>query len=125
MFFFKKCVVALSINIALISSGFACTTLLAGNEATTDGSVFVARSADSDALKAQHFVIHPAQKNQTGVYSTKAHNGANDFSYPLPKNSLRYTTVPNWKTQLHGATGFNELGVGVSGTESIFASPKA
>lgn len=125
MFFFKKCVVALSINIALISSGFACTTLLAGNEATTDGSVFVARSADSDALKAQHFVIHPAQKNQTGVYSTKAHNGANDFSYPLPKNSLRYTTVPNWKTQLHGATGFNELGVGVTGTESIFASPKA
>lgn len=33
--------------------------------------------------------------------------------------------MPNWKTQLHGATGFNELGVGVSGTESIFASPKA
>ncbi|WP_265497504.1 C69 family dipeptidase [Providencia rustigianii] len=125
MFSFKKCVIALSINVALISSGFACTTLLAGSDATTDGSLIIARSADSNALKAQHFVIHPAKKNQSGIYSTKEHNGANNFTYPLPKQSLRYTTVPNWKTQLHGATGFNELGVGVSGTESIFASPKA
>lgn len=34
MILFKKCVIALSINIALISSGLACTTLLAGSEAT-------------------------------------------------------------------------------------------
>ncbi|MGL6053538.1 MAG: C69 family dipeptidase, partial [Aeromonas salmonicida] len=98
---FKKCVVALSINLALFSSAFACTTLLVGSEASADGSMMVARSADSDALKAQHFVIHPAKQGQSGVHSSKAHNGANDFSYPLPKNSLRYTTVPNWKTQLH------------------------
>lgn len=122
---FKKCLIALSINVAVVSSGFACTTLLVGNEASADGSMMVARSADSDAMKAQHFLIHLAKKNQTGVYSTKAHNGANNFTWPLPKDSLRYTTVPNWKTQLHGATGFNEAGVGVSGTESIFASPKA
>lgn len=125
MSFFKKGIIALSINIALVSSALACTTLLAGSEATNDGSLIIARSADSDALKAQHFVIHPAKSNQIGTYSTKEHNGANNFTYPLPKNALRYTTVPNWKTQLHGATGFNELGVGVSGTESIFASPKA
>ncbi|VEA02146.1 dipeptidase [Salmonella enterica subsp. salamae] len=125
MFSFKKCMLALSINLAFISSGFSCTTLLVGNEASADGSMIVARSADSDAMKAQHFVVHPAMHNQTGMYSTKAHNGANDFTWPLPKTSLRYTTVPNWKTQLHGATGFNEAGVGVSGTESIFASPKA
>ena len=62
MFLFKKCVIALSINVALISSGFACTTLLAGSDATTDGSLIIARSADSNALKAQHFVIHPAKK---------------------------------------------------------------
>lgn len=121
----KKSIIALSINLALVSSVLACTTLLAGSEATNDGSLIIARSADSDALKAQHFVIHPAKSNQTGNYSTKEHNGANNFTYPLPENALRYTTVPNWKTQLHGATGFNELGVGVSGTESIFASPKA
>ena len=38
---------------------------------------------------------------------------------------MRYTTVPNWKTQLHGAVGFNEAGVGISGTESIFARDDA
>ncbi|MCD8339374.1 MAG: C69 family dipeptidase, partial [Burkholderiales bacterium] len=32
-----------------------------------------------------------------------------------------YTTVPNWMTQLHGAVGFNEAGVGITGTESIYA----
>ncbi|WP_193014251.1 MULTISPECIES: C69 family dipeptidase [Gammaproteobacteria] len=125
MSLFKKGIIALSLNIALVSSALACTTLLAGSDATNDGSLIIARSADSNALKAQHFVIHPAKANQAGTYSTKEHNGANNFIYPLPENSLRYTTVPNWKTQLHGATGFNELGVGVSGTESIFASPKA
>lgn len=49
----------------------------------------------------------------------------NDFTYPLPENSLRYTTIPNWKTQLHGACGFNEAGMGLTGTESIFASEAA
>lgn len=52
--------------------------------------MLVARSADSDALKAQHFVIHPAKQNQTGVYSTKAHNGANDFTAATQKLAALY-----------------------------------
>lgn len=67
MYSFKKCVIALSINMALVSSGFTCTTFLAGNEATADGSIIVARSADSDALKAQHFVIHPATEPNRNI----------------------------------------------------------
>lgn len=102
-----------------------CTSLVVGENATADGSFIVARSADSAALKAQHFVIHPAVKGQKGLYSTKAHGGVNDFTYPLPEESLRYTTVPNWKTGLHGAVGFNEAGLGLTGTESIFASEAA
>ena len=66
-------------------------------------------------------VIHPAKKNQQGMYRTQDYKGATNFEYPLPKNAMRYTTVPNWKTQLHGAVGFNEAGVGMSGTESIYA----
>ena len=99
-----------------------CTTLVVGEKATADGSFLVARSADSSSLKAQHFVVHPAVKGQKGVYSCKAHGGVNDFTYPLPEDAMRYTTVPNWKTQLHGAVGFNEAGLGLTGTESIFAS---
>lgn len=99
-----------------------CTTIIVGEKATADGSFLVARSADSSSLKAQHFVVHPAVTGQSGIYSTKAHGGANDFTYPLPETGMRFTTVPNWKTQLHGAVGFNEAGLGITGTESIFAS---
>lgn len=102
-----------------------CTTIIVGEKATVNGSFLVARSADSSSLKAQHFVIHPAVTGQKGVYSCKAHGGVNDFTYPLPENAMRYTTVPNWKTQLHGAVGFNEAGMGLTGTESIFASDEA
>ncbi len=102
-----------------------CTSFTAGKAITADGSLIVARSADSAAIKAQHFVFHPARTRQSGTYSTKAHGGVNDFTYPLPQNSLAYTTIPFWKTQLHGAAGFNEAGLGVTGTESIYASDKA
>lgn len=106
-------------------SALACTTVVVGSGATADGSILIARAADSSALKAQHLVIHPATKGVKGMYRTADHHGANNFEYPLPENGMRYTTVPNWKTQVHGATGFNEAGVGFSGTESIFARDDA
>ena len=117
----KKLLISLAIGSAFTLSAQACTTVLVGDQATVDGSRFIARSADSNALKAQHMVYHPATKGVKGMYRTKDHNGANNFEYPLPENGLAYSTVPNWKTQLHGAVGFNSLGVGISGTESIFA----
>lgn len=123
--FFRKLALTLAVTTALSASALACTTVVVGEGATADGSFLVARAADSSALKAQHFVIHPAKKNQSGMYRTKDHDGATNFEYPLPKESMRYTTVPNWKTQLHGAVGFNEAGVGISGTESIFARDDA
>lgn len=102
-----------------------CTTILVGNKATADGSFLVARNADSDPLKAQHMVVHPERRGQKGMYRTKDYGGATAFEYPLPKHSLRYTTVPNWKTGLHGGVGFNSAGVGVTATESIFARDDA
>ena len=102
-----------------------CTTILVGSKATADGSFLVARNADSDPLKAQHMVVHPERWGQKGVYRTKDYGGATEFEYPLPKHSLRYTTVPNWKTGLHGGVGFNSKGVGVTATESIFARDDA
>ena len=103
-----------------------CTSVVVGEKATADGSFMIARSADSSAMKAQHFIIHESCDNPVGsVYSCAAHHGLNNFTYPLPAHSLRFTTVANWKTQLHGAVGFNELGVGLTGTESIFARDDA
>ncbi|WP_261529980.1 C69 family dipeptidase [Campylobacter lari] len=106
---------------ALLNNALACTTILVPNEASKDGSWLVARSADSKADKAQVFLIHPRVENQKGIYSTKAHQGMNDFTYPLPTKSFQYSTIANWQSTLHGATGFNEMGVGISATESIYA----
>ena len=122
---FRLAAAAAAVSLLLSGTAYACTTLLVGSGATSDGSLIIGRNADSNALKAQHMVVHPAKTNQKGMYRTADHHGANNFEYPLPKNSLRYTTVPNWKTGVHGATGFNSAGVGVSGTESIFARDDA
>ena len=121
---FKLAAIAAAAALAC-GSALACTTVVVGSGATADGSILIARAADSSALKAQHLVIHPATKGVKGMYRTADHHGANNFEYPLPENGMRYTTVPNWKTQVHGATGFNEAGVGFSGTESIFARDDA
>lgn len=103
-----------------------CTTIIVGEKASANGSFLLARSADSSALKAQHFVIHEAAQHPSGsMYRTKDHHGATAFEYPYPFETLRYTTVPNWQTGLHGAAGFNSEGVGLSGTESIFARDDA
>ena len=120
----KFAAVALAAALAW-GSALACTTVVVGSQASADGSLLIARSADSSALKAQHLLIHTATTNAKGMYRSADHNGANKFEYPVAENGLRYTTVPNWKTQIHGATGFNEAGVGFSGTESIFARDDA
>ncbi len=121
----KKSLIAAALFSAFSSLTMACTTVVVGEGATADGSFLIARSADSSALKARHMVIHPTKKNQTNMYRTQDYKDATAFEYPLPKDSLRFTTVPNWKTQLHSAVGFNEATVSVSGTESIFARDDA
>ena len=91
-----------------------CTTIIVGEKASANGSFLLARSADSSALKAQHFVIHEAAQHPSGsMYRTKDHHGATAFEYPYPFETLRYTTVPNWQTGLQGAAGFNSEGVGL------------
>ena len=103
-----------------------CTTFIVGNKASVDGSFIMSRSADSSALKAQLFIIHPAKDYAAGeMYRTQDHKGATDFTYPQPAHAMRYTSVPNWQTKLHGAVGFNEAGLAVTGTESIFARDDA
>ncbi|MCF0253592.1 MAG: C69 family dipeptidase, partial [Duodenibacillus sp.] len=102
-----------------------CTTVLAGCGATADGSLIVARSADNSAMKAQRLLYHPAAKRQKGRYSSAARGGCNNFTWPLPRDAFAFTTAPFWKTGLHGATGFNSQGVGLSGTETLFARDEA
>ncbi len=52
------------ISAMFCANALACTTILVGEGASDDGSMLIARSADSKAIKAKVFLIHP-KKNQS------------------------------------------------------------
>ncbi|WP_108651675.1 C69 family dipeptidase [Dongshaea marina] len=114
----KKQLLAGLIATAIASPAFACTTILVGNQVSSDGSFLVARNEDYSATNAKHFLIHPRKENQRGEF----HSNGNDFTYPLPEISLRYTSLSDYDTQDRsmGEAGFNELGVGMTATETIY-----
>ena len=119
----KLNMVAAALAAALVSGAtLACTTVLVGSEATSDGSVFIARSVDSSALNPSLLIMHPAAVNKTGaVYRGSDNSKKETFEYPLPKKSLGYSTGPDWDSMRYGGRGFNDAGLGVSATESIYA----
>ena len=61
---FRIAALAGAIASLIAGSALACTTVVVGQDATSDGSILIARSADSSALKAQHLVIHPPRKGR-------------------------------------------------------------
>ncbi|EAR55754.1 putative secreted peptidase [Photobacterium sp. SKA34] len=113
---------------ALISSAitvpaFACTTILVGNQATTDGSFIVARNEDYQANNAKQFIYHPAEAKQKADFKSNA----NDFTYPAAENALEYTSLSDFDTHgtSMGEAGFNSAGVGMSSTETIYNGAQA
>lgn len=130
---FKKLALSAALTLALAGSSLACTTIVVDKDATAENAFYIARSVDGHSNQSQWYVRHPAAENQKGVYRAKALDpDANDFEYPLPEKAFAFSSTPSWMAnvadplQFHdGAAGFNSQGVGISGTESIYASPKA
>ncbi len=99
----------------------ACTSILIGRFASTDGSVMIGRNEDSKASWPKHFVVHAAQ-SETKLQTFKSKD--NGFTMPLPKASLRYTATPEWtfKYGLFEEDGINEANVAMSATESAYSN---
>ncbi|GAA0781617.1 C69 family dipeptidase [Hathewaya limosa] len=107
-----------------IMSASACTTVVAGKNATVDGSTINARNEDMSTAWTKRFIVHPHKVNKEGdMYISKA----NGFTYPLPKESFKYTATPEWDTSDGDfeEAGINEYEVAVSSTESATANDKA
>lgn len=49
---FRLAAAAAAVSLLLSGTAYACTTLLVGSGATSDGSLIIGRNADSNALKA-------------------------------------------------------------------------
>ena len=110
----------------------ACTTIIVGKQATSDGSIIIARNEDAgDATEAQNMMIRITRKEPGTFVSNSVGNPENNlFSWPLAPNSLGYTTFPHWQSlgkqnPSFEETGINQYGVALSATETIFNSDKA
>ncbi|GBG97389.1 C69 family dipeptidase [Lactococcus termiticola] len=95
----------------------SCTTVLAGKNATLDGSTLIARNDDGhEALDAQRFVVvHPDEQPR---YYKAVLSG---LEIDLPENPMRYTSTPNavLDSGIWAAAGINSDNVAMSATETI------
>lgn len=118
--------VAVTLSGGIVSS-YACTTIVVGKNASSDGSIIVARNDDgSSGNSPAHFVYHPPRAKGYLFKSVEE----NKFTYQLPDNLMGYTGAPDWNTRNTAGNGtfeevgFNDLGVGISATETIFSNDK-
>ncbi len=98
----------------------ACTSILIGKAATTDGSVIIGRNEDCRAAWPKHYVVHPRKRFNHSEY----HSKANGFKIKLPKLRMKYDATPEWTDQFgtFEEDGINEANVAMSATESADAN---
>lgn len=101
-----------------------CTTLLAGKNATYDGSTLMARNEDASSghFTAKKFiVVNPS--DQPTLYKSVI----SKVEIPLPTDPIRYTAVPDAVEDeggIWGEAGINDLNVAMTATETITSNPR-
>lgn len=101
----------------------ACTSILAGKNATIDGSTIIARNEDSKSAWPKHLRIHAHHEFKQAPEFVSPDNG---FRLTLPKIQGKYTATPEWtdKFGVFEEDGINEYGVAMSATESAYANER-
>ncbi len=99
-----------------------CTSIIVGRNQMADGSLVFARSEDGEQSEAKNLEI--CEDTESGPEEFAAKDSP--FRCPLPAKRLGYSALAPYTFPGHwGEAGYNSLGVGMSATESIFASEKA
>ncbi|MGI6107142.1 MAG: C69 family dipeptidase [Lachnospiraceae bacterium] len=95
-----------------------CTTLLAGKNATYDGSTFAARNEDSGSgsFCAKKMTVVLPQDQPRHYRSVLSH-----VEMDLPDDPMRYTCMPNavGNEGIWGAAGVNSANVSMTATETL------
>lgn len=70
----------------------ACTSMMVGKHASTDGSTFISRNEDRvKAIEPKRFLVQPAVKDRHATYVS----AYNQLTVPLPADGMRYTSTPS------------------------------
>lgn len=102
-----------------------CTTLLAGKNATADGSTMIARNEDyGHALNPKRFVVVAPDQQPRSYQSVTS-----KCKLTLPDNPLRYTAIPeNLSAEkqmgIWAEAGINTENVAMSATETSTTNPR-
>ena len=101
----------------------ACTTILIGKDASSDGSTIVARNEDSPGgvFCPKRFTVVSPEEQPRHYKSVLSH-----VEIDLPDDPMRYTSVPNALDNegIWGEAGVNEANVAMSETETLTANPR-
>ena len=100
-----------------------CTTILAGKNATFDGSTMIARNDDSPSgqFTAKKFVVVKPSEQPVRYKSVLSH-----VEIELPENPMRYTAVPNvlHDEGIWAASGVHEENIAMTATETITSNER-
>ncbi|WP_413537334.1 C69 family dipeptidase [Enterococcus malodoratus] len=95
----------------------ACTTLLVGKKAASDGSTMIARIEDGfEKPNPQHFVVVSSEQQPRRYCSS-----ITSFELDLPQNPLRYTSTPDLDDRfgIWAGGGINSQNVAMTACETI------
>ena len=97
-----------------------CTTILAGKNATNDGSTIIARNDDGGFDTKKIIVVRPEE--QPKVYKSVIGH----LEIELPEDPLRVTFAPNVnrKEGIWAACGMNSANVGMTATETVTSNSR-
>ncbi|KRL27761.1 dipeptidase A [Limosilactobacillus frumenti DSM 13145] len=96
---------------------------MVGKDASLDGSTFISRNEDRvKAIEPKQFLVQPAVHDRHETYVS----AYNKLTVPLPANGMRYTATPSVDQSAgpNEEDGFNEVNVGESATESVYANDR-
>ncbi|WP_421189545.1 C69 family dipeptidase [Aeromonas enteropelogenes] len=110
------------------TSADACTGLIVGKGASTDGSVMIARNEDFGINNwNKYLAFHPAKQNEEKVWRL-----GNGLEVPMPKAFLAYSSIHDWDAvtldpagKYYEERGINEFNVAISATTSAEVNERA
>ncbi len=104
------------LTVGSFTASFACTSVFAGKDATTNGATLIARNEDYASAWPKHFKVFEGESFEPGSRQT-FYNG---LSVPYPTETFKYMALPDWDPSYgpFEEAGINEMGVAVSATNT-------